>query len=58
MTLIHFHQLNNEIFYLILLIFYLILLKNRNLRMCDILNLFNKTNLNINDYIVSKILSE
>jgi len=26
--------------------------------MCDIFNLFNKTNFNINDYIVSKIFSE
>jgi hypothetical protein len=37
---------------------YFILLKSRNLKMCDILNLFNKTDFNINDYIVSKIFNE
>lgn len=37
---------------------YFILLKSRNFKMCDILNLFNKTNFNINDYIVSKIFNE
>jgi hypothetical protein len=37
---------------------YFILLKSRNFKMCDILNLFNKTNFHINDYIVSKIFNE
>jgi hypothetical protein len=37
---------------------YFILLKSRNFEMNEILNLFNKTNLNINDYIVSKLLNE
>ena len=34
---------------------YFVLLKSRNIEMFEILNLFNKTNFNINDYIVSNI---